>query len=201
LYRLWKPIPPSPTPKSPAEAHTLQLIPRAALTERLEWAIKYLEIRLGSYLGAYVEFGVYNGSSLLCMLEALARAGNDTMKLYGFDSFEGLPPTAASEDGGVWQPGQFACPRPVAEQRLVAAGARLDRITLIEGWYRDTLAEGDVYGIERASLVMVDSDTYSSAQQALRFVAPLLTNPCVLIFDDWRLNDLDVKSMGVPCLP
>jgi len=147
-------------------------------------------------MGAYLEFGVYNGSSMLCLLEALKRAGNSDMTLYGFDSFQGLPHSAAHEDGGVWNPGQFACPREYAEARLAEAVDRPGRIHLIEGWFQDTLSPGHDYGIRSASLVMIDSDTYSSAQLALRFSAPLLTNPCVVMFDDWRLNDLDVKSMG-----
>jgi hypothetical protein len=158
--------------------------------------VDFLQAELQFDLGAYAEFGVYNGSSMLCMLHALAQIGNQTMPLYGFDSFAGLPPSAATEDGGVWQPGQFSCPRAVTETRLAAADLPPNRVTLVEGWYSDTLSKGDSYGIDSASLVMVDSDTYSSARLALRFVAPLLTNPSVLIFDDWRLNDLDVKAMG-----
>jgi len=32
------------------------------------------------------------------------------VRLFGFDSFEGLPESAASDDGGVWKSGAFAAP-------------------------------------------------------------------------------------------
>jgi hypothetical protein len=195
-YRLWRPIPKSPSPQSANETHDLQLIPREAFAERVTWAIQFLAEALGSGLGDYVEFGVYNGTSMICTLEALRRAGQPPMQLFGFDSFQGLPPSVAEEDGGVWHPGQFYCPRHIAEDRIASATNNDRRIHVIEGWYTDVLTTGDTYGVERASLVMIDSDTYSSAKLALAFAGPLLTDPCVLIFDDWRLNDLDVLGMG-----
>ncbi len=174
----------------------LQLVPQEALTERFAWALEFLQRKLGTDLGSYLEFGVYNGSSMLCLLEALRLAGDPPMRLYGFDSFQGLPPAAVHDDGGVWQAGQFSCPRHFAEKRISSARNHGHPVELIEGWYADTLSHGDIYGIGSASLVMIDSDTYSSAQLALAFSAGLLTNPAIIMFDDWRLNDLDVKSLG-----
>lgn len=189
-------MPRSPKPSSPEGAYSLQLVPSEALTERLEWALGYLRRELGPSLGAYLEFGVYNGASMTCMLEALRRQGDRDTRLFGFDSFQGLPPSAATEDGGVWHAGQFRCPKSLAEERIAAASDRPGRVTLVEGWFADTLAAGDIYGIGRASIALIDSDTYSSAREALRFLAPLLTNPSIVMFDDWKLNDLDVKAMG-----
>ena len=28
------------------------------------------------------------------------------------------------------------------------------------------------------------------------FLAPLITKPAIFCFDDWKLNDLDIKGMG-----
>ncbi len=41
------------------------------------------------------------------------------------------------------------------------------------------------FGIDRASIVMIDCDMYLSAKEALDFVAPLLSETAVLVFDDW----------------
>jgi hypothetical protein len=186
----------SPVPASSAEAHTLQLIPAEMLTKRFEEELRILRAELGSRIGAYLEFGVYNGSSMLCMRDALRKLGIRQVDLYGFDSFKGLPESAAQDDGDVWYVGQFSCPRSITEQRLAPLDQPPNRVRLVEGWYTDTLSMGDIYGIGCASVVMIDSDTYSSARHALRFVAPLLTNPSIILFDDWKLNDLDVKALG-----
>jgi O-methyltransferase len=191
-----RPMQCSPKPLSAQDGHLLQLVPAKALTDRFVWALEFLDRNLGPARGAYLEFGVYNGASMLCFLEALRLRGDETMRIFGFDSFRGLPPSAGSDDGGVWHAGQFSCPRTFTEARIGEANRFARQVTLVEGWFADTLPAGDQYGIGAASLVMVDSDTYSSCREALRFIAPLLTDPAIVMFDDWKLNDLDVKSMG-----
>lgn len=197
LYRRISPIPPSPSPRSKDENYQLQLVPSAALTDRLEEILHLLQSQPSGQIGDYAEFGVYNGTSMSCMFEALSRLRLDRVQLFGFDSFLGLPPEANEEDGGVWKPGQFACPEQVALENLSAKGVPLDRVHLIDGWYRDTLAlPPSNYGIERVSLVMIDCDAYSSARLALAFINPALASVAAIVFDDWKLNDLDIKGMG-----
>jgi hypothetical protein len=186
----------SPVLRPGQEPHSLNLIPSETLTQHFEQALERLVRDLGEQVGAYLEFGVYNGSSMLCMREALRRVGLPGIAIYGFDSFHGLPASAVEEDGGVWHAGQFTCPRAIAEERLAPLTGNANSITLVEGWFADTLSGGDRYGVGAASIVMIDSDAYSSARQALHFIAPLLTDPAILFFDDWKLNDLDVKGMG-----
>jgi len=43
---------------------------------------------------------------------------------------------------------------------------------------------------------MMDCDAYSSARLALAFIHPVLANVAAIAFDDWKLNDLDIKGMG-----
>ena len=56
-------------------------------------------------LGDYLEFGVYNGSSLACAFRAFNEVGAPKVRLFGFDSFQGLPADATAE--GVWAEGEF----------------------------------------------------------------------------------------------
>jgi hypothetical protein len=150
-----------------------------------------------SPLGDYVEFGVYNGTSMSCVYSALSRMHINHVRLFGFDSFQGLPKDVQSEDGGVFHAGQFCCPKDVAMLNLTHHGVPADRISLIEGWYRDTLVGPPAaYGINRISLALIDCDTYNSARLALRFIYPALDTTSALIFDDWKLNDLDILGMG-----
>ena len=63
----------------------------------------------------------------------------------------------------------------------------LDRVTIIPGWFRDTLNHEtiDKYQIRQAAIVHVDADLYESAKVVLAFVTPLLVDGSVIIFDDW----------------
>lgn len=197
LYRRLRPIPTSPRPRSAVEAYQLNLVPQAALTARLQWAINHIAGEAGGEVAAYLEFGVYNGSSMICMHRALESRGLVGVRLVGFDSFRGLPPDIGEVDDGVWLPGQFACPRSVTEANLRAAGIPDRDLLLVEGWYKETLASGpQALGLARASIVMIDCDAYPSAKLALGFIAPILDSPSILIFDDWKLNELDLKGMG-----
>ncbi len=55
-------------------------------------------------VGAYLEFGVSCGTSMACVCHALRDEGLASVRLIGFDAFEGLPPEAADEG---WTPGKF----------------------------------------------------------------------------------------------
>jgi O-methyltransferase len=143
--------------------------------------------RNGDGLGDYLEFGVYVGTSMACMHRALRDLGHNDVRLFGFDSFEGLPSNARHEEDGYWRPGMYRADIEVTRERLTEAGVDWDRTTLVEGWFDETLtpARAAELGLERAGVVMVDCDLYSSTTQALAFVEPLLTEEAVLVFDDW----------------
>jgi O-methyltransferase len=197
MYRLFWPIPTSPSPKTKDEEYKLRLVPAAAFTKKLEETLRILSAAATDPIGDYVEFGVYNGTSMGCMFDALSYLELDHVRLFGFDSFRGLPQEAGLEDGGVWHPGQFACPKEVATENLVSKGVPMSRVSLIEGWYKDTLSRpAAAYGIKKISVALIDCDTYHSARLALEFIYPALDAKSAIIFDDWKLNDLDIKEMG-----
>lgn len=138
-------------------------------------------------VGDYFEFGVYAGDSLACMHRALGTAGLDHVRLFGFDSFQGLPPHANEEDGGFWLPGKFSADIEFTRANLRRQGVDLGRVTLVPGWFEETLRP-DLrarLGADRASVVMIDCDLYSSARAALAFVEPLIDDAWVF-FDDWH---------------
>src|SRR5579872_973682 len=55
--------------------------------------------------GDYLEFGVYQGSSLVLAARSAAKCGLNTMRFFAFDSFQGLP----EAEGRVFNRGEFAC--------------------------------------------------------------------------------------------
>jgi len=149
-------------------------------------------------LGDYLEFGVCRGTSLACMHQVLSNLDCDHVRLFGFDSFEGLPESAATDDDGRWRPGQFNSDYRWTRKKLTENGVDWKRTHLIEGWFSETLTETLVqkHRIEKTSVIMVDCDMYLSAKEALDFCAPLIKDQTVIFFDDWNTGDLAAKNMG-----
>ncbi|HEX5655733.1 MAG TPA: TylF/MycF/NovP-related O-methyltransferase [Polyangiales bacterium] len=177
----------------------LQILPIEPLKALQRNALRYLVSRHGANsVGDYLEFGVFAGTSLGCMAEVLKELRLEKVRLFGYDSFEGMPASAETEDEGTWQPGQFKFDIEVTKAILRSRGADMSRIKLTKGWFDRTLTPGlrKQYGLRKASVIMVDCDLYSSTVEVLRFVEPLILDEAILIFDDWNANDLASKDMG-----
>jgi hypothetical protein len=175
------------------------LVPKQALEQKLCDVLQLLTGELGSEsVGDYLEFGVYYGASMACMYRALNSLHLDHVRLFGFDSFQGLPSCAADEDEGVWSPGQYACSSSFARKYLSRQQVDWNRIFLVQGWFQDTLTKQlvDTHLIRQAGVIMVDSDLSSSASLALSFCSPLIGSTCIIIFDDWYAGDLHQIGMG-----
>ncbi|MEM1065267.1 MAG: TylF/MycF/NovP-related O-methyltransferase [Pseudomonadota bacterium] len=174
-----------------------ELVPTDELRLRYEEAIARLA-KETPVLGDYVEFGVFQGTSMACMFEASNARGQPQMRLLGFDSFEGLPSDAGNEDGGVWEAGTFRSSIQYTRTYLRSKGVDMERVSLVKGWFCDTAtdATAEALDLKTASIVMVDCDMYSSAKDALNFVGPRLANPAVIFFDDWYSYDLADQNMG-----
>jgi hypothetical protein len=167
-----------------------ELVPMDPLKNTLRASLRWLvDVRGDAPLGDYLEFGVFQGTSLSCMHQVSKELGIRTsrIRLFGFDSFEGLPDSAAEETGGVRQQGDFKASLTYATEYLTYHGINWNRVKLIVGWFGDTLTPTliNTHGIERACVIMIDCDLYSSAKQALDFCLPLIKQEAILIFDDW----------------
>jgi hypothetical protein len=141
----------------------------------------------GIEIGDYLEFGVYNGTSLACMHRALDGGGLRQSRLFGFDSFDGLPPVAATDSGGHWRPGEFKSSLEFTRRVLDHEGIDWNRVTLVKGFFDATLTpqRRASLGIRKASLIMVDCDLYQSTREALAFCGPAIVDESVIFFDDW----------------
>jgi O-methyltransferase len=165
------------------------IVAAEGLTEKYREALRWLLNQEGdaNHLGDYLEFGVFNGTSLSCMYAVTRDMGAESVRLFGFDSFEGLPETAGMESDGLWSAGQFQLDYDYTRKWLTRQGVDWNRVFLVKGWFKDTLNRElmDKFRINRASVIMIDSDLYSSAQEALKFCAPLIGERAALFFDDW----------------
>jgi len=152
----------------------------------------------GDDIGDYLEFGVFNGASLISMNKVCKELGVKDTRFIGFDSFEGLPANATGEDNGVWSKGMYSCSFEEFQRCLSQEHIASDEVTLVKGWYQDTLNQNtrNTLQLENIGIIFIDCDTYSSSKTVLDFVAPLLTQPVIICFDDWKLNDLDIQGLG-----
>jgi len=119
--------------------------------------------------GLALEFGVYKGTTV----NHLAKQ-DPKRRFFGFDSFRGLP-----ED---WAGSRYSS---VNFDRRGAKPAVQSNVTLIEGWFDDTLPkflarEGGPIGF-----LHIDCDIYSSTKTVLDLAAPRLAPGAVIVFDEF----------------
>ncbi|MHC4888425.1 MAG: TylF/MycF/NovP-related O-methyltransferase, partial [Planctomycetota bacterium] len=172
--------------------------PERYLTPKFHEAILALTDQRGpEHLGDYLEFGVYIGTSLWCMFRVISELRFDRVRFFGFDSFEGYPDEALTNDGP-WKPKQDNCDIKLTRKFLTEKGVDWNRVFLVKGWFSDTLSEEVVerHNISKASIINIDCDLYSSALQALRFCAPLILDEAIIFFSGWNANGLAEKNLG-----
>lgn len=140
--------------------------------------------------GDYLEFGVYTGSSFCHSLrccKALAKLNPKTMntKFYGFDSFAGFGALAENEKHPFYNDENFTTSLPTVNRRVHRVAGEI-KYQLIPGYFNDSLRCGaSQLGVEKARIIFIDSDTYSSARDALIFCIPIVQEGSFIILDDY----------------
>jgi O-methyltransferase len=169
-------------------SYRIKLVPEQAY-ERVVNALltELVDLHGADALGDYLEFGVCHGTSMMCMHRTLENLKLSTPRLFGFDSFEGLPDEASHDDDGAWLPGQFDSDYEYTRHLMTRGGVDWDRTTLVKGWFHDTCNDELIARckIEKASVILIDCDMYASSKTALTFCAPLIRDAAMIMFDDW----------------
>ena len=149
-------------------------------------------------IGDYLEFGVHSCTTLLCMYRELEAMRLNRVRLFGFDSFEGLPASDAPDDVGTWEPGAFKSDYEFALQILKDERVDSSRVLLTRGFFSETLTPDFPahHGLRKASVIMVDCDQYVGAHEALRFCRPLITDHAMILVDDWNSENLAARNLG-----
>jgi hypothetical protein len=143
--------------------------------------------------GDYLEFGTFRGRSFTSFFRAAEKYGLDDVRFFGFDSFEGLPETITcgpARPGGspdAFAAGNYACSRDEFEATLTTNGVDMSRVTLVPGFYNESLTQAlkTELAVESAGIVNVDCDIYESTVDVLSFVTDYLRTGSLLLFDDW----------------
>ena len=141
--------------------------------------------------GDYLEFGVYRGATFSHAFQWMSPHFRD-MKFMAFDSFEGLPkPQGIDNVNGYasnFHEEEFSCSQEEFTQSIHAKGVDLNKVTIIKGWFNETLSpeKAQGYNIKRIAMAWIDCDLYESTVPVLNFITPYLTVGSVIVFDDWR---------------
>jgi O-methyltransferase len=142
--------------------------------------------KINNVPGDYFEFGLWRGKTFLYAYEMKRRYRCEDMRLWGFDSFQGLPAVDDPRDN-IWRVGQFSCSEPEFRDILRRAGIPQRDYELISGYYENSLNSQtrDRLVGRSAAIVYIDCDLYSSTKQVLDFVKPFFVDGTIVCFDDY----------------
>jgi len=118
--------------------------------------------------GAILEFGVFSGGTIQFISEKFP-----PKKIYGFDSFEGLPEN--------WRPG---FPRKAFD--LHGALPKVpDNVILLKGWFNQTLPKWKKENQSMVSFLHVDCDLYSSTKTIFHELSDRIVEDTIIVFDEY----------------
>jgi hypothetical protein len=112
------------------------------------------------------EFGVFSGATINHL------AGLTSKRVFGFDSFEGLPEAWGHRVGK----GHFAV-RKLPRVR--------DNVRLVKGWFNETLPSFLKENSGMVAFLHVDCDLYSSTKTVFDLLGPRLAAGAVIVFDEY----------------
>ena len=114
----------------------------------------------------WLEFGVASGRTI----NYISKFTSETV--YGFDSFEGLPETwrPGFEKGAFDRNGEFPAVNP--------------NVTLIKGWFNETLPGFIQAQNKKVSFIHMDADLYSSTKCIFDTLKDYIDTDCVIVFDE-----------------
>ena len=157
--------------------------------------------------GDYVEFGVYQGDSLvkshkeytkfkswikgqmtsdeLWRREVATHYIEENVKFHALDTFSGMPEN--DEANITFKEGTFLSDVEKVKEFCRKAGLKGDDLILYKGLFEDTVAQlSENLKGRKISILNIDSDLYSSAKTALEVSMPYLGLGSIILFDDYN---------------
>lgn len=151
--------------------------------------------------GDFVEFGVFQGLSLIWLAKFREKYGLQHKKIIGVDSFEGLPSTST-----MWKKGQFDnTSKGLTKKHLknYLLPSERKNIHLIKGWFSDSKVKTKLSKLtNQISLIHFDADLCSSTLQAFEVVKPHISKQKIfyMLFDDWGCHADEIpKAFDIWC--
>jgi O-methyltransferase len=147
-------------------------VPQFQCRRDLHSFISETRLHGGTDLVDYLEFGVYHGESLRLWAELNK---NPSSRMFGFDSFEGLP-----ED---WNPKH---PKGTFSTRGNLPEIKDSRVVLVAGWFQQSLREFlSSYEPSHKLVIHNDCDLFSSTLYCLTVLDSVIRPGTIIIFDEF----------------
>lgn len=155
--------------KSFVEKYLSEAIPLTSDAEVLKYGSDSVRLK-----GLFIELGVCTGKTI-----NFIAALNPHQKIYGFDSFEGLPEDWVREDK-IITAGTFGFKNPDLLPPV------LHNVELVKGWFDDTLSKfiKTLAVEEKIAFLHIDSDIYSSTATALKVLGSKICQGTIIVFDE-----------------
>jgi len=163
----------------------LMLDPRSRMFYDILLLKKYLKQKHKIEFGDYLEFGAYEGGTVIAFFKALKKLNlTNYFHMFVFDSFVGLPDkTSPKDDHHLWQKGMFDSGGVDNFKKIIfSAGIQPKKITLIDGFYEDSLKKFNDQ--IKPGIINIDCDYYSSTKIVLEFLKDKLIEGTIIYFDD-----------------
>jgi len=135
----------------------------------------------------YYEFGLFRGFSFWFAEQISREYTGSSFRLFGFDSFQGLPSPQLDAEASVFHKGDFCGSYETVTTNLEKWKADLSRISLHKGFYSNTLFERFRQSEQflPISICLIDVDLYESCVPVLDFIKDFLVEGSILLFDDY----------------
>lgn len=122
--------------------------------------------------GDLFEFGVCNGGSVRTMLDSV-----QGQKIYGFDSFLGLPEAWTGQREHEFPKGFFSTNGNVPN-------IKDKRVVFVKGFFDESLPVFMKSYSGEVGLIHVDCDLYSSTKTVFQYMKPFIKSGVVIVFDE-----------------
>lgn len=155
--------------------------------KHLEWLLPYVK-KLGK--AKMTELGVAKGGCI-----ALCSKVNPELEIIGCDSWEGMPEITDKDDKNKceqWVGSKWGTKEDVY-QTYKLLNAPVDKLTLLKGWFNDTLPK-NINLFDNLDILRIDSDFYESVKYCLEMLYDKVKPGGLIIFDDWHFNPKGVRG-------
>ena len=137
--------------------------------------------------GDFVETGIWRGGACIMMAAVVAAYGDTERNVWGFDSFQGLPPPNEEEYPSDRGDQLHRFPQLVVSLEEVTDNFRRmglwsDQVRLVKGWFKDTVPAAR---IAKIAVLRLDGDLYESTIQVPEGFYPRLSAGGFCIIDDY----------------
>lgn len=158
---------------------------------------KYLALKKVHYLtavehleGDYLEFGVFSGSSFTHSIRCAKKLesihpGIKQSRFIGFDSFQGFGDIEDDDEHPFYTDENFSTSFASVQKRVDSVSGGYS-CKLVKGFFNESLSFGpEHYDITNVRIAFIDSDTYASSRDALKFISSVIQEGTYIVLDDF----------------